>query len=121
MPTFPVPDFLPVLPEMFLGTAAMALLLLGVHQGDRAAREIAWLAIGALTITLALVLAPLASHGPARQVSLFGMFVTDGFGAYAKVLVLLGSGFSLLLSLDYNYRHGIARFEFPVLVLLGTA
>ena len=39
----PLPDFLPVLPEMFLGGEAMALLLLGVFQGDRAAREIAWL------------------------------------------------------------------------------
>ncbi|HXQ50467.1 MAG TPA: NADH-quinone oxidoreductase subunit NuoN [Stellaceae bacterium] len=120
MPVFPVPDFLPALPEIFLGTAAMALLLLGVHQGDRAAREIAWLAIGALAIALALVLAPLVSHGPARQVSLFGMFVTDGFGAYAKVLVLLGSGLSIVMSMAYNEQHGIARFEFPVLVLLGT-
>jgi NADH-quinone oxidoreductase subunit N len=121
MPILSAPDFLPALPEIFLGCAAMALLLLGVHQGDRAAREIAWLAVGALAITLALVLAPLAAHGPARQVSLFGMFVTDGFGAYAKVLVLLGSAFSIVMAMGYNEQHGIARCEFPVLILLGTA
>src|ERR1700728_3167084 len=121
MPILSAPDFLPALPEIFLGCAAMALLLLGVHQGDRAAREIAWLAVGALAVTLALVLAPLASHGPARQVSLFGMFVTDGFGAYAKVLVLLGSAFSIIIAMGYNERHGIARCEFPVLVMIGTA
>ncbi len=66
MPLFAVPDFLPALPEIFLGAAAMALLLLGVFQGDRAAREIAWLAVAALVVDLALVLAPLAAHGPAR-------------------------------------------------------
>jgi NADH-quinone oxidoreductase subunit N len=120
MPIFSVPDFLPALPEMFLGCAAMALLMLGVHQGDRAAREIAWLSVGAIVVTIALVLAPLASHGPARQVSLFGMFVTDGFGAYAKVLVLLGSALSLIIAMSYNEQHGIARPEFAVLVLLGT-
>src|SRR3984957_10578551 len=121
MPILAATDFLPALPEIFLGCAAMALLLLGVHQGDRAAREIAWLAVGALAVTLALVLAPLVSHGPARQVSLFGMFVTDGFGAYAKVLVLLGSAFSIIIAMGYNERHGIARCEFPVLVMIGTA
>jgi NADH-quinone oxidoreductase subunit N len=121
MPVFPAPDFMPALPEIFLGVAAMALLLLGVHQGARASREIAWLSVGALAIALFLVLAPLAEHGPAPVVSLFGMFVTDGFGAYAKVLVILGSAFTLVIALAYNDRHGIARPEYPVLMLFATA
>ena len=120
MPVFPVPDFMPALPEMFLGVAALALLLLGVHQGDRAAREIAWLSVGALVVDMALVLAPLASHGPAREVSFYGMFVTDGFGGYAKLLVLAGSALSLVIALSYNDRQGLARPEFATLVLLGT-
>ena len=64
MPVLAAPDFLPALPEMFLGCAAMALLLLGAHQGDRAAREIAWLAVAALAVTAALVLTPLGAQGP---------------------------------------------------------
>jgi NADH-quinone oxidoreductase subunit N len=67
-----------------------------------------------------LVLAPLAAHGPERQVSLYGMFVVDGFGGFAKVLVLLGSALSLILAMSYNERQHIARPEFAVLVLLGT-
>ncbi|HUZ75094.1 MAG TPA: NADH-quinone oxidoreductase subunit NuoN [Stellaceae bacterium] len=120
MPLFPVPDFLPALPEIFLGAAAMALLLLGAFQGDRAAREITWLAVAALVVDLALVLSPIAAHGPVRRESFYGMFVIDGFGAYAKALVLLGSGLTLVLSMPYNARQGIARPEFPVLVLLAT-
>ncbi len=120
IPLLAAPDFMPALPEIFLGAAAMALLLLGVHQGDRAAREILWLSVGALAVALALVLAPLAAHGPARIVSMFGMFVTDGFGAYAKVIVILGAAFSLVIALAYNDTHGLARPEYPVLVLFGT-
>ena len=45
------------------------------------------------------------------------MFVTDGFGAYAKVLVLLGSALSIIIAMGYNEQHGIARCEFPVLIL----
>jgi NADH-quinone oxidoreductase subunit N len=120
MTHFAVPDFLPALPEIFTAAAAMALLILGVFQGDKAAREIAWLAVLALVITFALVAAPLHSHGPERLVSLYGMFVTDGFGAYAKMLVLVGSALSLVIAMNYNEREGIARPEYPILVLLAT-
>ncbi len=120
MTVFTAPDFLPALPELFTAVAAMLLLILGVFQGDRAAREIAWLAVAALAITFALVAAPLHSHGPERSVSLYGMFVTDGFGAFAKMLVLAGSALSLIISMDYNEREGMARPEYPVLVLLST-
>ena len=85
---FALPDFMAALPEIFLAAAAMALLILGVFQGDKAAREIAWLAVAALVVTFALVGSPLHAHGPERQVSLFGLFVVDGFGAFSKMLVL---------------------------------
>jgi NADH-quinone oxidoreductase subunit N len=120
MQHFATPDFLPLLPEIFLGVAAMALLILGVFQGDKAAREIAWLSVIALVIDMALVLAPVTAHGPERQVSLYGMVVVDGLAAYAKILILIGSALSLIISLSYNERHSIARPEFSVLVLLAT-
>jgi NADH-quinone oxidoreductase subunit N len=117
---FAVPDFLAALPEIFTAAAAMALLILGVFQGDKAAREISWLAVLVLVITAALVAAPLHSHGAERSVALYGMFVTDGFGAFAKLLVLAGSALSLIISMGYNEREGIARPEYAVLVLLST-
>ncbi len=116
-----MPDFLPAIPEIFTAGAAMALLILGVFQGDKAAREITWLAVAALVVAFALVALPLSADGVERRVSLYGMFVTDGFGAFAKMLVLAGSGLSLVLSMRFNEREGIARPEYPVLVLLATA
>jgi NADH-quinone oxidoreductase subunit N len=112
-----LPNFLPALPEIFLAASAMALLLLGVFQhGVHVAREISWLAVVVLLIAIALV----AGTGFERQVSLYGMFVTDGFGAFMKVLVLIGAGLSIVMAMRFNEREGVARFEYPVLVLLAT-
>src|SRR5579883_1480627 len=117
MPSYAVPDFLPALPEIFLATAAMALLLLGAFQhGRHVAREVSWLSVVVLIITIALV----DSRGFERQVSLYGLFVTDGFSVFMKTLVLIGSALSIILSMRFNEREGIARFEYPVLVLLST-
>src|SRR5665213_2137874 len=120
MPIFPTPDFLPALPEMFIGAMALALLVLGVFQGERSTREISWLAILVLAVVLALVLSPALAHGPERRTAVFGMFVIDGFSAYMKALVLIGSALSILLSLQYNESEGIGRFEYPVLILLSA-
>lgn len=121
IPMLAAPDFLPVLPEMFLGASAMALLLIGVYSGDRAARAVSWLAVAALAATLALVLYVPYTAGLARNVSMFGMFVTDGLGYFSKTLVILGSGLSLVISTRFNAREGLARCEYPVLVLIATA
>jgi NADH-quinone oxidoreductase subunit N len=113
-----LPDFLPALPEMFLAAAAMVLLLLGAFQhGPHVAREIGWLAVVALAITLGLVL----SVGFESQVTLYSLFITDGFGIFMKTLVLIGAAFSIVLAMQFNEREGIGRFEYPVLVLLATA
>jgi len=121
IPMLAAPDFLPVLPEMCLGASAMALLLIGVYSGDRAARAVSWLAVTALAATLALVLYVTYTAGLARNVSMFGMFVTDGLGYFSKTLVILGSGLSLVISTRFNAREGLARCEYPVLVLIATA
>jgi len=115
------PNFLIVLPEMFLGGAAMALLIVGAYAGARATRAVTWLSVLALAATAGILLQPAWSGGVARQVGLFGMFVNDGLGVFTQTLVIIGSILSLLIAMRYNEREGIARFEFPVLVLIATA
>src|SRR5260221_11080411 len=112
-----LPNCLPALPQMFLAASAMLLLLIGVFQrDDHAAREVSWLAVIVLLIAIALV----ATFGFERQVGLNGLFVTDGFGVFMKILVLIGAALSIVMSLRFNERERIARFEYPVLVLLAT-
>src|SRR5438045_7485102 len=49
------------------------------------------------------------------------MFINDAFALFMKALVLLGSAVTIIMGLRYNEEQQIARFEFPVLVLLATA
>jgi NADH-quinone oxidoreductase subunit N len=116
MPTTTLPDFWPALPEAVLAGLAMVLLLVGAVRGERSARLVSWLAIGALLVVLAIA----EAMGGATRVGFYGMFVSDAFGLFMNTLVLLGSATAILLSLRYNEDLGIARFEFPVLVLLAT-
>ncbi|MBV9554604.1 MAG: NADH-quinone oxidoreductase subunit NuoN [Alphaproteobacteria bacterium] len=116
MPLVPAPDFLPALPEIALAAAAMALLLVGVFRGERSTRLVSWLSVLVLVGVLLLT----ARADPARRTAFYGMFVTDGFALFMKALVLVGSAVSIVMAMRYNEEQQIARFEFPVLVLLAT-
>src|SRR5438552_3764412 len=94
----------------------MALLILGVLRGEGSTRLVSWLSV--LVLVATLVIAGLLGGG--RQLGFYGMFVTDAFAVFMKALVLIGSAVTLIMGLRYNEEHGIARFEFPVLVLLAT-
>ena len=50
----------------------------------------------------------------------FGMFVTSKFAQFAKILILMGSALSIVLSSDYMRREQAQRFEFPVLIVYAT-
>ncbi|MBI3451394.1 MAG: NADH-quinone oxidoreductase subunit NuoN [Rhodospirillales bacterium] len=109
-------SFVLVLPETFLAVAAMALLMLGVFRGEGSARLVSWLAIAALAVT-ALFL-PLAAPGQAAAFG--GLFVTDAFAVFMKILILLGTALALVMSIDFNDREQIAQFEYPVLFLFAA-
>jgi NADH-quinone oxidoreductase subunit N len=99
-----------------LACAAMALLLLGVFRGEGSTRLVSWLSVAALIATLVLTVL----FEVPRQTGFYGMFVTDAFAVFMKALVLAGSAVSIILSVRYNEEHKIARFEFPVLILLAA-
>ena len=110
------PDLMPALPELFLAIAAMALLLIGVFLGEKSTRIVAALAVLSFIVTGVLLI-----MGPdGRVVTFSGMFVTDGFAVFMKILVLIGSSLALILSLDYIEQEGMSRFEYPVLFVLAT-
>jgi NADH-quinone oxidoreductase subunit N len=117
MPTVSFPGLLPALPEVVLVCAAMALLLIGVLRGEGSARLISWLAVLVLIATLVVA----GIYGGDRRFGFYDMFVTDAFAVFMKALVLIGSAVTIVMGLQYNEAQRIARFEFPVLVLLATA
>jgi NADH-quinone oxidoreductase subunit N len=110
------PNISPALAEIVLAAAAMALLILGVWRGEASTRLVSWLSIGVLILVFLIVVVSGGDH----RVGFYGMFVTDAFAVFMKALVLIGSAVTILIGMRYNEEQGIARFEFPVLVLLAT-
>ncbi|MBM3570283.1 MAG: NADH-quinone oxidoreductase subunit NuoN [Alphaproteobacteria bacterium] len=108
--------FAPVLPEIWLAAAAMALLLLGVFQKEDPFARISRLAVGALAVTFVLVV----GRDDGRVAAFDGLFVVDEFARFMKGLVLIGSALAIVLAEDWLVKERAQRFEYPVLVLLAT-
>jgi NADH-quinone oxidoreductase subunit N len=109
-------DLVPVLPELVLALLSMALLMFGVFRGDRSSKTVSWLAVLALVVAAVLV----SSLPDGTQTAFRGQFIVDQFGKFMKWLVLLGSALAIVMSLNYNEREGIERFEYPVLILFAS-
>jgi NADH-quinone oxidoreductase subunit N len=111
-----VADFALLAPELTLAGSALTLLMIGVFRGDRATRTIAGLAI--LALIAAFVQLANVPAEPTRAMT--GMFISDGFATFMKALILIGSGFAIVLSLGYIRSERMDRFEFPILILFAT-
>src|ERR1700733_5576025 len=94
----------------------MALLLVGVVRGERSLGVVSWLAVLLLVSTGWFVLTPITQGTTAFH----GAFTADDFARFAKILILVGSTLTILMSHEYLEREKIARFEFPVLIVLST-
>ena len=102
------------LPEIVLAISGLAILLIGVIPRKDHTTLCTMLTLGAFAATAVLV-TQCAQGG-----SYNGLFVTDAFATYAKLLILAGGALSAVLALDYNQKQNISRFEFPVLILFST-
>jgi NADH-quinone oxidoreductase subunit N len=111
-----MPDLVPVLPELLVALFAMALLVYGAYAGDRAVRSVSWIAVLVLVVAGVVVAGVAARPGT----SFGGQFILDEFAVFAKWLVLLGSALTIVISLAFNERQGMARFEYPILILFAT-
>lgn len=111
-----VADLMAILPELFLAVAATALLMLGVFRGNNSTQLVSTLSVVTLAVTFALILLP-----PRPDAIVFdGLLTIDGFGDFMKLLVLIGTGFSIIMAQRYIQREDMNRFEFPVLMLFAT-
>jgi len=107
-------DMLPAGPEIFLAVAGMVLLMSGVFGfGIRRVTNSALVAFAVALIFVAAL--------PAGSATAFGgMFITDRFSVFMKIMILAGSFFAVVMSSDYMKNEGIGRFEYPILILFAT-
>ncbi|MEP3245850.1 MAG: NADH-quinone oxidoreductase subunit NuoN [Sneathiella sp.] len=109
-------EFTTALPEIFLALASMVLLMFGVFKGKGATTPVSWLSVLALVFTAFLVL-----MGDGQSKNAFSdLYRSDAFGDFMKVLVLAASAIAIIMSMDFNAREKIDRFEFPVLIVIAS-
>ena len=104
-------------PELVLTIGSLLTLMLGTFLGqDKALRPLTWVAVGILGIAAWAVL-----QAPATTVVAFdGLYVTDSFSTFLKILIIAAAAVSMLLALPYLDGSTTGRFEYPVLLMLAT-
>src|SRR5579863_1296107 len=109
-------QLLPVLPELVLAAGAMALLMVGAFQGARTTSL-----IPGLSLLLLVIVGLLELMLPAGKLTTFnGSFIVDDFARFLKILSLIGSLATLILSTEFLAEESGRIFEYSILVLLST-
>ncbi len=110
-------DIQTVLPEIIIAVYAMGALLAAVYTGkDEIAPLLTWLTGGLFV----LIAGWIGYNGDGVNVAFDGAYVDDGFGRFAKVVILLSAAAVLVMSQEYMSRRGLLRFEYPILVALAV-
>jgi NADH-quinone oxidoreductase subunit N len=115
-PALTIPAFGPVLPEIIMAAGALMLVLFGAIRGERSGYGMNIIALALLVVAFVAVL----MLPSARVETMSGSFVVDSFAKFMKGLTLIASAGGVILSMDYMRREGIARFEYPILIVLST-
>ena len=112
-----LPNFYPAYPEILLACAAMACMMVGVFvREERATGIVHYLALTALII-VGVSVWPMRGQ---ELIGFNGQFVSDDFTVFMKMLIILGTFLSLIISKSYLKRENMKRFEYPVLMLFAT-
>ncbi len=116
IPAPPIRDVVALLPEILITVAACVILLADIVTRRQFKHRLAWGTIGAVVLTLLLMIVVPPTGG-----SIFsGMFIADGFAVFFKVLFLIATILTVLVSMRYledeNAHHG----EYYALLLFAT-
>ncbi|MEZ5811545.1 MAG: NADH-quinone oxidoreductase subunit NuoN [Rhizobiaceae bacterium] len=102
-------------PELILAIGSMALLMIGVFSGERANTTVTGLAVALLLAASAWMLV-----FPHDGEAFGGAFVNDPFARFMKMLTLIGSIVTMVMSVGFAKAEKFDKFEFPVLIVLAT-
>lgn len=116
-------DFGALLPEFFLVSSVIILLIYGVVYSTSKTYNyplllppLSWCSLLALFFTILLII-----NNPVNNASLlYNTLIIDNFTKYLKILVVISSFFSVYISLDYTKQESINAFEYILLILLST-
>ncbi len=102
-------------PELALAVGAMVLLMIGVFSGKGANTTVTGLSVALLVAVGAWILI-FAPEGSAFG----GSYLSDPFARFMKIITLIGSIVTLVMSVGFAKAEKFDKFEFPVLIVLST-
>ena len=100
--------------ELTLTIGALVLLVLGAFLGEKSARL-----VSILSVALLVAGAAIAATGPLGT-AFNGAFVADPLAVYGKVAIYLLSAIAVILGGGWIQRNRIAKFEYPILIVLAA-
>ncbi len=109
------PNVALIVPELILAVGALALLMVGAFGGEKSTRLVTGLSVALLVVALVFVIF-ITDNGLAFN----GAFIVDSFARLMKVLVLIGSGAAIAMSVGFAREENFDRFEYPILIVLAT-
>lgn len=114
-------QFLLLAPEILLAAAGLLLLLAGAIGRGMGTRDSALVAIVSLVLTGGVLLR-VQSVLPDQPLQILGgSFILDGYSFFWKLLVLVGTALTVLLSVRFLEEGGYRASEFYSLLLLATS
>ena len=109
-------QLLPVMPEIVLALGAMVLLMLGAFRGQGTTALVTGLAVCLLIVVGVLEL----TLPSGKLVTFGGSFIVDDFARFLKIVALVGSVATLILSREFLSDPSSRIFEYSILVVLST-
>ncbi|HEV7506666.1 MAG TPA: NADH-quinone oxidoreductase subunit N [Thermoanaerobaculia bacterium] len=113
-------EYLLLAPEILLAAAGLLMLLAGSIGRGMGNRDSALVSIVSLVLTGGVLLRVHAVL-PGRVLILGGSFVLDGFSFYIKLLVLVATALTVLLSVRFLEEGNYRASEYYSLLLLATS
>ncbi len=102
-------------PELIIAIGALVLLMIGAYSREATSGAISGLAVAILIVAGGWMLF-VTGDGSAYG----GAYVQDAFARFMKVLSLVGSAVTLIMSVRFAKAENFDKFEYPVLILLCT-
>ncbi|PLP60476.1 NADH-quinone oxidoreductase subunit NuoN [Mesorhizobium loti] len=102
-------------PELIIAIGALVLLMVGAYSREASGGAITGLAVAILIVAGGWMLF-VSGEGNAFG----GAFVQDAFARFMKLLSLVGSAVTMIMSVRFAKAERFDKFEYPVLILLCT-
>ncbi|EKY30019.1 proton-translocating NADH-quinone oxidoreductase, chain [Brevundimonas diminuta 470-4] len=101
-------------PELTLAVGGLALLMVGAFTGEKSTRL-----VSGLSVLLLLAATALAVVGPLGS-AFNGAYVADPLAVYGKAVIFLSAAVAVVLGDSWMHRNNIAKFEYPILIVLAS-